>query len=105
MKKVTKYNIITCLKRKIKMQPRHAQLFAKQKQQNINNSSTILHIACWQFCLSLNNNDLLLLKISQTSTNSNITNNSDNRVFSHDVTKFKIFLRKLPPPCWCPFEF
>lgn len=34
--------------------------------------------ACWQFCLSLNNNDLLLLNISQTSTNSNITNNSDN---------------------------
>ena len=42
MKKVIKYNIITYLKRKIKMQPRHAQLFAKQKQQNIKNSSTIL---------------------------------------------------------------
>ena len=25
------------------------------------------------------------------------------RVFSRDVTKFKIFPRKLPPPCWCPF--
>ena len=75
MKKVTKYNIITYLKRKIKMQPRHAQLFAKQKHQKFFHNS--MH-ACWQFCLSLNNNDLLLLNISQTSTNSNITNNSDN---------------------------
>ena len=26
-----------------------------------------------------------------------------NRVFSRDVTKFNIFPRKLPAPCWCPF--
>ena len=45
MKKVTKYNIITSyLNRKNKMQPRRVQLFARQKQQNINNSLKILRM-------------------------------------------------------------
>ena len=44
MKKFAKYNIITYLNRKNIMQPRHVQRFAKQKQQNTNNSSKILRM-------------------------------------------------------------
>ena len=53
MKNVTKYNIITYLKRKNKMQPRHVQLFARQKQQNINNSSKILRMLAILGCHSM----------------------------------------------------